>query len=559
MTSRSASRARRATPSRATPPTTRPRGPPWERNRNLTLRAPGVRILGGSSAHADGPPRLGEFLPPTARESRAHAQQHPHRDTTADGGCLARPRPQAAPPVDDRPRRRDRRGTVRGVGRGHRRGRSVHRDRLRPVRAAGDAGDADARRDVGRLPVVRLLLGPRRAGDRPLGRVRGRLVLLGAAVHRRGPGGHRRGQDRPGLGAGQPAVDLGRAVHAGLPRHEPGRREELRRVRVLVRRAQGRRDLAVPGAGRARHHGRAAGHRRARHLTSVPLPAARRPGPGHRPARLGLRLRRPGDGHHRGGGVGGPGAGRGARGAHRDVAHRRVLHRLHGRRRHPGALELPGGRGARPLRRDPGPPRHPGRGPADGRGGVRGAAVRDERQHLRLLAHRVLPGRARPGPEGAGEAVRRGAPDRRAHLLCRGLLLRAAELLAARRRLPVAAEHDRRGDPGRLDLHRGLPAAAASPDRTGGASEAGGADVGVPVPHLGGAGRDGRGLRADGAAAGHPGPAVLVGRDDGGARGGGIRLAAGARQALILRRADRAPTYDTWGPFCCPATVVASV
>ena len=64
------------------------------------------------------------------------------------------------------------------------------------------------------------------------------------------------------LAARHSRVGVGGAVHGGLLRHEPGRRQELRRVRVLVRRAEGRRDHALPGAGRAGHPRGAARHGR---------------------------------------------------------------------------------------------------------------------------------------------------------------------------------------------------------------------------------------------------------------------------------------------------------
>ena len=106
----------------------------------------------------------------------------------------------------------------------------------------------------------------RGTGDRAVGRIHRRLVVLGAALCRRRAGGHRRRADRHGLAPGHPGVGLGRPVHGDLPRHEPRRREELRRVRVLVRRAQGRRDHALPGAGPARDPRRAARHGLPRHL-----------------------------------------------------------------------------------------------------------------------------------------------------------------------------------------------------------------------------------------------------------------------------------------------------
>ncbi len=132
----------------------------------------------------------------------------------------------------------------------------------------------------------------------------------------------------------------------------------------------------------------------------------------------------------------------------------------------------------------------------------------------------------------------------------------------------LAAEHDRRGHPGRLDLHRRLPAAVAPPAGAGGAREAGRAHVGLPVPDLGGAGGHGHGVRADGPGAGHAGAAVLDGRDDAGPGGRRLRVAAatGARLATApqLFQGPRTETDPCGGPSratarpALPHTVSAS-
>ena len=209
------------------------------------------------------------------------------------------------------------------------------------------------------------------------------------------------------------------------------------------------RDRAVPGAGRAGDRRRAARHRRPGHRATSPVtaascPTARRPG--HRSAGLGLRVRRSGDGHHRGGRVRGPGA---------------------RRRRAPCAPRC----GASPSSTS-------ARWPSSSRSS-RGTtrSRREEGPYVAVLDHLGIPGAGQimnvvvlvallsamnaniygssrmayslvsrgQGPAVLGRVVgRRPAPRRPAVLRLR-LRLRAAELLAARRRLPLAAEHGRRG------------------------------------------------------------------------------------------------------------------
>ena len=122
---------------------------------------------------------------------------------------------------------------------------------------------------------------------------------------------------------------------------------------------------------------------------------------------------------------------------------------------------------------------------------------------------------ARAGTCGAGPGVGRRPAHRRPRVVGVRLRVRGAELLAAGRRLPLAAEHDRRGHPRRLDLHRRLPTAPAQPPGARDPGEAGRADVGVPGADVGRTGGDGGDLRADGPGAGYAGAAVFDRRDDG--------------------------------------------
>lgn len=213
--------------------------------------------------------------------------------------CSARapgPGSETAPSDDARPGRGDRRRALRRVGRRDR-GRRARRRRLVSDRGrARDAGDADARRDVGGDAGVRVVLRPRGAGAGALGRVQRGLALLVPAGGGPRRGGDGRRADRPRLGARGGPVALGAAVHGGVHGGQPDGREELRGVRVLVRRAQGGRDRGLPGARSAGRPRRAARH---------PSGGADEP---HRPGRLpAQRLGR-----------------RGVRGAHRGVRLRRA-------------------------------------------------------------------------------------------------------------------------------------------------------------------------------------------------------------------------------------------
>jgi hypothetical protein len=161
---------------------TRKRNPAFGRSRSVPR--PSVSWATGV---VDGrhPGDCGRFCPapaPHALDEPPHVQQHHHRGAARVARRRPLPRPQAAPPVDDRPRRRDRRRTVRRLRGRHRRRRAVDRRRLRPLRPPRDAGDADAGRDVGRVSVLGFLLRARRAGDRPVGRLHRGLGVLGAAV-----------------------------------------------------------------------------------------------------------------------------------------------------------------------------------------------------------------------------------------------------------------------------------------------------------------------------------------------------------------------------------------
>lgn len=359
-------------------------------------------------------------------------------------------------------------------------------------------GDAHARRDVGGPPGHRLVRRARAPGVRAVGRAARRMDVLGAARRERRRRGRRGRAHRRRLGACRAGLGVGGRLHERVHREQPGGRTELRRAGVLVRRPQDRRDRRFSRARRRRPRRSAARppvtgdrppHRRRR------LPAARL---ARRRGRHGggrLRVRRPGDGDHRRGRVRRPGPGGPCGRTGRHVAGRRLLPRLDGRHRHPRSVERPGRR-RRPVRRRGREHRRPRRRRSDGGGRPRRAPVGDERQHLRLLAHAVRPGRTRrrtprPGP-GADRRPVRGRPRLRRVRLRLG---RPQPALAAYG-LPVPAQLHRRRDPARLGPDRRLPPAPARPfrtrgarargDRRGAALHAGRPDEPDPAPHDGG-------------------------------------------------------------------------
>ena len=215
-----------------------------------------------------------------------------------------RPRPETGPQHEATPahhdgtRQRHRRRPVHRLRRRHPGGRPGRADLLPRRRNPDHPGDVGARRDGRRQPGQRRLLRLHRKGHGPDGRCHGGLALVAAAR-----GGHRRRGPRCGRPAGHhlagaAGVAAGPGVHGGAHRHEPRRREELRRVRVLVRHAQGGGNRGVPRRRRCPAAGLAAGR------------AVAGPGQLHRPAspqrfrrhrhrtlRGGLRVRRHRDCH----------------------------------------------------------------------------------------------------------------------------------------------------------------------------------------------------------------------------------------------------------------------
>ena len=155
--------------------------------------------------------------------------------------------PQAAPPHDDRHRRRHRSRPLRGLRRRDHRDRAGRLPHLRGHRRADRPRDADARRDGHGEPVDRVLRRLLPDGARRLGGLLGRVALLVLLGDRGRLRGRRRRRDHHLLDR-RPAV-------AALPRadgpddgHQPGLGVVVRRVRVLVRQHQGRRDRGLPRA-----------------------------------------------------------------------------------------------------------------------------------------------------------------------------------------------------------------------------------------------------------------------------------------------------------------------
>ena len=124
--------------------------------------------------------------------------------------------------------------------------------------------------------------------------------------------------------------------------------------------------------------------------------------------------------------------------------------------------------------------KHPGGRPDHERGHPDRAALRDERQPLRLLADGVLAHLPRPGPGLPRQGQRRRPAPRRPAVRHLRLPRGGAELPVARHALPVAAEHGRRGRPGGVGLHRHRTAADAPDAGARGAREARREDVGLP-------------------------------------------------------------------------------
>ncbi|CAM5299234.1 hypothetical protein SCYAM73S_01111 [Streptomyces cyaneofuscatus] len=221
------------------------------------------------------------------------------------GGLRAHPRPQAAPPLDDRPRRGHRRRALRG---------------LRAPGSPPPAPRSSSRTRISGLLVMMVMrmLGEMSAANPasgsfsvhaeraigPSGRVHRGLVLLVPALRRRAAWrASAAAQIVSGWLPGTPEwawVALFMVVFLG---HEPGSREELRRVRVLVRRgsrssrspcswcsACWRSSASCPDTDARRSD---QPHRRRR------LPAQGHGRLHHRAPRLRLRVRRSGDRHHR--------------------------------------------------------------------------------------------------------------------------------------------------------------------------------------------------------------------------------------------------------------------
>ena len=84
----------------------------------------------------------------------------------------------------------------------------------------------------------------------PQGRLLDRLAVLVVLGHRARDRGDRRGRDHPPVGARGAAVDVGADPHGDPHADQPLLRQLVRRVRVLVRRHQGRRDQRVPHSRR---------------------------------------------------------------------------------------------------------------------------------------------------------------------------------------------------------------------------------------------------------------------------------------------------------------------
>jgi amino acid transporter len=88
-----------------------------------------------------------------------------------------------------------------------------------------------------------------RQGARRLGGLLGRLAVLVLLGDRRRLRGDRRREDHPVLVEGSGALDAGARTHGPDDPDQPDLGEVVRRVRVLVRRHQGRGDHRLPRLG----------------------------------------------------------------------------------------------------------------------------------------------------------------------------------------------------------------------------------------------------------------------------------------------------------------------
>ena len=152
--------------------------------------------------------------------------------------------PQSTAAADDRDRWRDRRRSIRRLRRGDVRYRTRRLPDLRAVWRADHHGHANAGRDGGGQTVDRIVrrLLPRCA--RPVGRLLRRLALLVLLGDRRRLRGDRRSEDRAVL-VRHSIVVVRVDLHGADDRDEPVLGQVLRRIRVLVRGHQGRRDSGL--------------------------------------------------------------------------------------------------------------------------------------------------------------------------------------------------------------------------------------------------------------------------------------------------------------------------
>ena len=188
-------------------------------------------------------------------------------------------------------------------------------DLLRPGRDARRPRHADARRDGDGQPRHRVVLHLLRARVRPVGGLLGGLaVLVVLGARHPGRGDRRRRRAAPPRRAGP--VGVGARGDVAADGDEPRQRRQLRRVRVLVRPHQGRRDRPVHRRRGARHPrcvpGKQ-GQRRLRAVAAGRLPAQRCRGDRRRDAHDDVLLHGHRDRHHRRRRVARPGEGDRAR------------------------------------------------------------------------------------------------------------------------------------------------------------------------------------------------------------------------------------------------------